>query len=287
MLAALLAASDLTTTQVQTTINNWKTQTGKGLSYYATMGSFGYPTSPNPMTPLDTYKPLVQQGLIQGVIYTWNPAYNNDQLTGQQCITDINTGKYDTYLHQEAQRARNDAYPIIIRFGPEFNGYWAGWGNNPTAFVAAWQHVVNIFRQESASNVRWFWCANYNSNPTIRVFTSYYPGDSYVDYVGVDMYSNTQYNTWGTAEHQFTDPSGDVYDTYTTKPFIIGEFGLTNALTDTQNAQWLTGFFNSVDSRSRIVAITHYHETWNGAAVDLYPQAFSIYKTRIANYQPL
>ena len=147
--------------------------------------------------------------------------------------------------------------------------------------------MVNIFRQENASNVSFFWCPNYNSNPTSRVMTDYYPGDLYVDYVGVDLYANSEYNTWGTAERQLTNLNGNVYDTFNAKPFIVGEFGLANSLSDAQNAQWLAGFFDAIEKRDRIVAITHWHEDWNGASIDLYPQAFNLYKTRIVDYLPL
>ena len=260
MLAAFLGPNAITATQVQTAVTNWAVKTGKGLAYYAIMSPFGYPNNPIPMSILDAYKPLVNQGLIQGVMYTWEPSYSHDSALGQQCIVDIVAGRYDAYMHQEAQRARNNGYPIMIRFGHEMNGFWAGWGNDPAQFKQAWIKMVNIFRQENALNVRFFWCPNYNSNPTSRIFTNYYPGDSYVDYVGIDLYANTQYNTWGTAERQLTDSSGNVYDTYKTKPFIVGEFGLSNAISDAQNTQWLTGFFDAIDKRDRTVAITHWGE---------------------------
>ena len=45
----------------------------------------------------------------------------------------------------------------------EMNGSWYSWGSGhtrPEVFVAAWRHVVSVFRRSGARNVRWLWTVN-------------------------------------------------------------------------------------------------------------------------------
>lgn len=100
-------------------------------------------------------------------------------------------GNYDSYLHKAAALAKSLPFEVMIRFGHEMNGDWYGWSGNPTAYVNAWRHVVGVFRQDGATNVKWVWSptVDYGDYP----FAAYFPGDSWVDYVALDGYN------WGAA----------------------------------------------------------------------------------------
>jgi hypothetical protein len=111
-------------------------------------------------------------------------------------LQDIAAGSYDSYIRQAADLARSLPFKVMIRFAHEMNGPWEPWGpgqagNVGTAYVDAWRHVVSIFRQESAGNVKWVWSPNVDNGD--YPFASYFPGDSWVDYVALDGYN------WGTA----------------------------------------------------------------------------------------
>ena len=59
--------------------------------------------------------------------------------------------------------ARRTGRAVIIGFGHEMNGYWYSWGyrhTSPAVFVAAWRHIVTVFRQQGADNVTWLWTVN-------------------------------------------------------------------------------------------------------------------------------
>ncbi len=54
-------------------------------------------------------------------------------------------------------------HPVILSFGHEMNGYWYSWGyrhTSPAMFVAAWRHIVTLFRAAGARNVTWLWTVN-------------------------------------------------------------------------------------------------------------------------------
>ncbi len=64
-------------------------------------------------------------------------------------IAAIASGHYDSYLSSYAEAVRAYRHPVILSFGHEMNGYWYSWGylhTPPAAFVAAWRHIVTLFR---------------------------------------------------------------------------------------------------------------------------------------------
>ena len=62
----------------------------------------------------------------------------------------IANGVYDSYLDSYADQVRDFGHAVIIGFGHEMNASWYSWGYRhvpaPT-FVAAWRHIVTLFRQ--------------------------------------------------------------------------------------------------------------------------------------------
>ena len=83
-----------------------------------------------------------------------------------------------------------------LRIGREFNGNWYQWQvteGGQSAYISGYQHIVTLLRGLSGANFRFNW------NPTLGVGNltskgaeSCYPGDAYVDEIGVDAYD------WGT-----------------------------------------------------------------------------------------
>jgi beta-mannanase len=181
-------------------------------------------------------------------VVTWNP-WDDSAGASQPAYTlrTISAGAYDSYIRQWAHDAAAWGRPFSLRFAPEMNGDWFPWGmgvggNTSADYVAAWRHVVDIFRQGGATNVSWVWCPNIADAPQVT-FASLYPGDSYVDWVGLDGYNwgasqpNDPYKHW-TA---FSDLFGASYAalmSLTAKPMIIAETASTELGGD--KAQWIT-----------------------------------------------
>src|ERR1022692_4180609 len=108
----------------------------------------------------------------------------------------IAAGVYDTYLEtfatEVASFGAKAGHGVIIGFGHEVNGYWYSWGyrhTSPRVFVAAWRHIVNVFRQQGADNVTWLWTINViNRRGGIPPPAPWWPGSSYVTWIGIDGY---------------------------------------------------------------------------------------------------
>jgi mannan endo-1,4-beta-mannosidase len=109
-------------------------------------------------------------------------------------VAGIATGRYDGYLSAYAEAVRAYRHPVIVSFGHEMNGSWSSWGyrhTSPTTFVAAWRHIVTLFRELDAGNVTWLWTVNIINNTRqgrIPPPAPWWPGSSYVTWVGIDGY---------------------------------------------------------------------------------------------------
>ena len=180
---------------------------------------------------------------------TWESQdYRNGSHQPQFSLAQILGGRYDDYVRRWAVALANYGKPVLLRWGHEMNGNWYAWGNGVDGntaeqFVAAWRHLHDIFTAAGANNVEWVWTPNLagNSKSPLEIF---YPGDSYVDWVGLDG-SNRETYGWRT----FTDLFESSYKrvtALTSKPFIIGEMGCGEAPNDPagdKKAAWLTSTF--------------------------------------------
>lgn len=101
-------------------------------------------------------------------------------------------GQWDDQYASIARSVVAYRKPIFIRFGHEMNGNWYPWGtrngNQRGEFVDAWRHVVKIFRDAGATNAMWVWSPNILRGAASRTIKEFWPGDEYVDVVGVTGY---------------------------------------------------------------------------------------------------
>jgi hypothetical protein len=76
----------------------------------------------------------------------------------------------------------------IIRLGWEFNGNWYIWkATQPTVWAKCWQQIVTSARS-TAPGLQWDWNVNRGVSSGLADPTQAYPGNSYVNIIGVDSY---------------------------------------------------------------------------------------------------
>jgi len=105
-------------------------------------------------------------------------------------LASIAAGRSDGYLRSYADAVVAFGHPVILSFGHEMNGTWYSWGDghaSPATFVAAWRHIVRVFRDEGAANVTWLWTVNSvkGASSSLR---QWWPGAAWVNWTGVDGY---------------------------------------------------------------------------------------------------
>jgi hypothetical protein len=106
-------------------------------------------------------------------------------------LADIASGRDDAHIRSFARQVEDYGGQIALTVGHEMNAPWsAWWGRGPAdapAFVAAWHRIRTIFQQQGADNVIWVWTVNIEAGGAVWP-GPYYPGDAYVDWIGVDGY---------------------------------------------------------------------------------------------------
>jgi mannan endo-1,4-beta-mannosidase len=156
-------------------------------------------------------------------------------------LSAITAGRYDGYLRQFADAVRAYRHRVIIGFGHEPNGYWFSWGySHATAasFVAAWRHIVNVFRAQGASNVTWLWTINIiDTKSGIQPPAPWWPGSSYVNWVGIDGY---YYKPSWTFAPLF-GPTIKAVRALTRDPILISETAAGNAVQPTKITNLFAG----------------------------------------------
>jgi mannan endo-1,4-beta-mannosidase len=146
-------------------------------------------------------------------------------------VAGIASGRYDGYLSAYAEAVRNYRDPVILSFGHEMNGTWYPWGyrhTSPAVFVAAWRHIVSLFRALGAHNVTWLWTVNIINDAhggNIPVPDQWWPGSSYVNWVGIDGYYLKP--TWSFAP--LFGPTITAVRQFTSDPILIAETGAVPA----------------------------------------------------------
>ena len=136
-------------------------------------------------------------------------------------VAGIASGAYDGYLRAYADSVRGYGYGVVIGFGHEMNAPWYSWGYGhtpPATFVAAWRHIVTLFRGQGADNVTWLWTINADV-PGSGPIAQWWPGAQYVTWVGIDGFYYRQSDTFGTVFGQTIDQ----VRTFTSKPVLLSE----------------------------------------------------------------
>jgi glycosyl hydrolase family 26 len=140
----------------------------------------------------------------------------------------IAAGTYDSYLRTYADAVRSYSSRVILSFGHEMNGSWYSWGfthTSPATFVAAWRHIVTLFRAAGARNVTWLWTVNVTGSSKTAPIAPWWPGDSYVTWVGLDGYFYRPFQTFKT----LFGPTIAAVRALTSEPVLIAETGATPA----------------------------------------------------------
>ncbi len=198
-------------------------------------------------------------------------------------LQEIIDGKHDNSFKRWAGDAAKFGKPIMIRPMHEMNGNWYAWSgvkngggetkgygdpskpDGPERYVDAFRHIHRIFDEAGAANIIWVWCPNDDvgqnewNGPWNRI-ANYYPGDEYVDWLGMDVYN------WGDGAgfiwRDFSSMySGIYYDMEAInkdKPMLIGEFASEDD--GSRKAGWMKdAFFQIRNNFKRIKAFVWFN----------------------------
>jgi len=154
--------------------------------------------------------------------------------------------------------------PVLLRWFWEFNLINANDGNQPcrndngtaptqqvySDFIGAWQHIYQLFQTAGATNVVFLWNPGHYTDGNPDDPHGYYPGNAYVDWIGIDTYQRAQTQT-------FTSDFGEFYTDFSAsqyggKPLMVGENASANE--SVYNAELQPTYLNGIlaDFRSNL-----------------------------------
>jgi hypothetical protein len=186
------------------------------------------------------------------------------------------TGAYDGSFTTLARTLVGAGFgDAILRLGWEFDGSWFPWSvsnaTQATDFARYWQQIVTAMRGVPGAAFRFDW--NPIGGPTSWNIDQAYPGDAYVDYVGLDPYdqsSSTPLTPQGSWKSLMTGPEGldwlARFGAAHGKPLTLPEWGLS-LQSDGQGLGDDPFFINQMSSwiHSHSVAFTSYFDVDPGS----------------------
>jgi len=175
-------------------------------------------------------------------------------------VANISSGGEDTTINNFATGLKSYGKPVFLRWYWEFNELSsagktpAGLGcdgyNNGSGYIAAWQHIYNLFKSDGVSNVSFVWCPGFTGGN----FAAYYPGDQYVDWIGIDRYERT---SKGQPLLSFNDMFSSYYNEWVghNKPIMVAE---TAAMGSANQVQYLNSTASQIAELPKIKAFVYF-----------------------------
>ncbi len=175
-------------------------------------------------------------------------------------------GTYDEVIVQYAQWAKTVDRPIYLRLGYEFDGPHNAF--EPEEYVEAYRYIVDIMRAEGVTNVAYVWHSY--AAPTYKGYpvTDWYPGDEYVDWVGISVFFQPYEDIFN---HKETNTVLD-FAKEKKKPVMIAESNPVKGISTKRSGakvwdDWFVDFF-SFCYQKNIKAIAFINENWPRLRID-------------------
>jgi mannan endo-1,4-beta-mannosidase len=140
-----------------------------------------------------------QGGLVTISAHLYNPGRTNESGGLRDKGVDLNTlldAHSDTHMRwmreldrlaEGLQGLKTAGVVVLWRPFHEMNGDWFWWcGKEPATFIPIWRHMFDYFtKTKGLDNLLWVYSPNHGDKTA-----AYYPGDGYVDLIGLDAYTD-------------------------------------------------------------------------------------------------
>jgi hypothetical protein len=229
----------------------------------------------------------------------WNEG-QADPVYRMQSIID---GRFDPQLTQWARDAKAVDYALMVEFGTEVNGDWFPWNgrynggdpDGPRRFRDAYRHIIDIFRREGVSNITWVFHVDAQASPRAawNAMRNYYPGDDYIDWLGISVYgAQTRDEDWQTFTEVLDSGYAELAALSLSKPIALLEFAVTDGYPGRDKAAWIRDALAAIRSGryARIKAVSYWHENYTNDGgppsllrIDTSPAAQEAYRTAVAD----
>ncbi len=209
-------------------------------------------------------------------LVTWEPYTESPEATDENIVTRIVDGEFDGYIDDWATQLADwlagpdgqsdDDRRLYLRFAHEMNGDWYPWspadaGESiaPEDYIEMWRHVHDRVERTGVNrnHLQWIWCVNHVDVGAYGA-EELYPGDSYVDWVGVDGFNwghSQEWSAWRTPNETFSEMFSRL-QALTEKPRCVPEFGCSSVTKSghdpEQKAAWIREAFAYFDGQVKL-----------------------------------
>ena len=235
--------------------------------------------------PRETIQNIHKLGKVPFVRFLPRRSEEEDKANKTMITQDIIDGKFDKALIKWAQEAKEENIPILMDFGLEMTGFWMSWcgkwqgagettqygdpsyPDGPERFRDAYRHIIDIFRAQGTQNITWFFHPDIQRMPDKEWNSAkyYYPGDDYIDWIGVSIYG-AQFNNekWKTFSNSLEEQYQWIEEISSTKPLAVLEIGVADKRKDGDKATWYKDTFTNILAHSYLnfSAFVYWDERW-------------------------
>ena len=185
--------------------------------------------------------------------------WNWNGLTDETLLKDITSGKYDLTLTQIFEVLEAYSYQtILFRWGHEMEitDQYPWSKAQADDYIAAYRHIFELGHTMETSHLLWMWSPAGNEDAE-----NYWPGDRYVDCVGISIYAAKAWNeknpgelpSFQTLMEQKYWPASR-YD----KPMMVAEVGVEGSAAEKND--WLSAAVDSLPNFPKINAWVYFNQ---------------------------
>ena len=263
--------------------------------------------------PEKTVRIISSYGAVPLIFWSpWDKPYEEARGPDRFGLREILAGKWDSYIDAWADAARQYGKPLLVTWGLEMNGTWFPWSGvffgggkvighkdghplheGPELYKQTYRYVVDRVRARKATNVLWGFHANNYSSPRSawNRMSSYYPGASYVDWLGLSVYGKmSRSEGWAKFDDMMAAPYAEICRLDPEKPVFLAEWGVGEFPPGDKAGFIATAFKQIPSAYPRVRLAVYWHERWenkdgsySNLRVNSSPEALEAYRTGVAS----
>ncbi|NDG73925.1 MAG: hypothetical protein EBX49_00970 [Synechococcaceae bacterium WB8_1B_136] len=175
---------------------------------------------------------------------------DNDDLLG-----DVLNGRHDQAITAITRTLANHPGPVLLRFAHEMDkpGQYP-WGySDPSRYIRLYHYVYTKVAGHRPANIRWVWSPAGSSRADL-----YWPGDHYVDVLGISIYAS---RAW-TANHALESFAQQLEQRRWLqrrfgRPLLVAEAGVSGSSSDQQ--RWLSDALTALPRFPEVCGLVYFH----------------------------
>lgn len=307
-------------------ISSYETLAGKRVAWVYFENDWGRDGVLNIQFPTANVQTIWNHGAVPFIRFApWTTGIEDRQDPVVRLKDVVDTTKFDAALVSWLLAAKATKIPLIVQFGVEvngswfpWNGYWNGkgtktwhdptWPDGPEAYRLAYQKIIDLARKNNVWNITWalhfsHWPQPAEGSAAWNQMKYYYPGDSYIDWVGLSVYGemfpyhdpkqwNPLVDLAGTNNPQIVggrSPYSELaaVTTSKTKPMALFETGVVEDPAAGDKAAWIKATYAAVTGGTfpRLHGVNWWNESWdNGAPLGVSDMRINSSSATLAGY---